>query len=691
MRYPHGSTYDPASECLFVADPSDNRILEFSLGVPNIFLSTTSLTYTAAFNATSTDQGTQTVLLGNPSTFNTSTLNWTATSSAPWLTLDTTSGSISPNATTSIGFLVDPSSLSAGIYYATATIADPGAGDSPETVDVTLTVGSLISLSPSTLNYTASLGTTSTNEGTQEVNLQNTGDGTLNWTATSSEPWLTFDTTSGSLSSGSTTNIGFLVDPSSLSLNSGTYNATATIADPNAANSPQTVGVTLTVAFTGDLASALLGQTDAFGNPVWTTNNQNNGSSSVNAQGFSGPEDAALDSVNHRLFVTDNNNNRVLVFNLDENNNIVTTTASYVIGQSDFVSNNTTTPTQSGMSQPQGLAYDPTDSRLFVADTNNNRVLVFDASTSTLSATPEGENAEDVIGQSDFVSNNTTTPTQSGMSQPQGLAYDPTDSRLFVADSNNNRVLVFDASTSTLSATPEGENAEDVIGQSDFVSNNTTTPTQSGMSQPQGLAYDPTDSRLFVADSNNNRVLVFDASTSTLSATPEGENAEDVIGQSDFVSGGGNTTQSGMSQPQGLAYDPTDSRLFVADSNNNRVLVFDASTLALAATPEGENAEDVIGQSDFVSGGGNTTQSGMSHPQGLTYDSTDSRLFVGDTNNNRVMEFSFVTVVDPELPDGTVGTAYSATVNTTSSQGTPSFSLSSGSLPAGRLSTPPRE
>jgi DNA-binding beta-propeller fold protein YncE len=252
---PSGLAYDPIGQNLFVTDIFNNRVMEFA-GTPILSISLSSstspslssLTFTASLAATSTNEGKQDVTLENTGA---GTLNWTSTSSEPWLTFDTASGSLAFGATTTIGFFVDPFSLSTGTYNATATIADPNAGNSPQTVSVTLTVNpprpSSISLSPSSLVYATSLNSTSTNEGKQDVTLENTGAGTLNWTATSSEPWLSFDTASGSLASGSNTNIGFLVDPSSLSASVGTYNATATIADPNAGNSPQTVSVTLTV------------------------------------------------------------------------------------------------------------------------------------------------------------------------------------------------------------------------------------------------------------------------------------------------------------------------------------------------------------------------------------------------------------------------------------------------------------
>jgi hypothetical protein len=77
-------------------------------------------------------------------------------------------------------------------------------------------------------------------------------------------------------------------------------------------------------------ASALLGQVDANGNPIWTAGGANNSSSSVNAQGFGGASDIALDTVNHRLFISDYDN-RVLVYPLNSDNSIGTTTPSYVL------------------------------------------------------------------------------------------------------------------------------------------------------------------------------------------------------------------------------------------------------------------------------------------------------------------------------------------------------------------------
>ncbi len=73
-------------------------------------------------------------------------------------------------------------------------------------------------------------------------------DGVLNWSATSTQPWLTFTSSSGTLISISSTTTSFVINPTGLSV--GIYNATATISDPNALGSPQNIPVNLTITAT---------------------------------------------------------------------------------------------------------------------------------------------------------------------------------------------------------------------------------------------------------------------------------------------------------------------------------------------------------------------------------------------------------------------------------------------------------
>ena len=96
-----------------------------------------------------------------------------------------------------------------------------------------------ISLSPTSLTFSAQHG--GTNPASQTFNITNTGGGSLNWTASDNTAWLSLLPTSGT---GNAT-VTVSVDISGLSV--GPHNATITVSDAAASNSPQTVVVALSV------------------------------------------------------------------------------------------------------------------------------------------------------------------------------------------------------------------------------------------------------------------------------------------------------------------------------------------------------------------------------------------------------------------------------------------------------------
>lgn len=307
--------------------------------------------------------------------------------------------------------------------------------------------------------------------------------------------------------------------------------------------------------------------------------------------------------------------------------------ASLVLGQANFMSSAEDT-TANGMLNPVGVAVDPTTGKLFVADNGNNRVLRF----ASAAALRNGVAAEGVLGQPDFTTSTADT-TQTAMDSPFAVAVDSAG-RLWVADNNNSRVLRFDAAAGK----PNGAAANAVLGQPDFLTNTPGT-TESVLDGPVGVAVDSAG-RLWVADSNNNRVLRFDAAA-TLA---DGAAAAGVLGQVDFISNTAATTGIGMDTPFGVAVDGT-GRLWVAEIGNSRVLRFDAA----AALADGAAATGVLGQVDFTSNTGETTQTGMSNPYGVTVDGT-GRLWVADYVNSRVLRFENAAAKANGAPaDGVLG------------------------------------
>ena len=129
-----------------------------------------------------------------------------------------------------------------------------------------------------------------------------------------------------------------------------------------------------------------------------------------------------------------------------------------------------------------------------------------------------------MIGQSSLTSS-TWSCSASGMKGPWGLL--STDGNLFVCDRPNNRVLLFNSIP-----TASGAKADVVIGQP----NMTTGSSGSGAA---GLNTTKSVSsylgKLYVADTGNNRILIFNSIPSS-----NGASADQVFGQSDFTGVGAN-------------------------------------------------------------------------------------------------------------------------------------------------------
>lgn len=217
---------------------------------------------------------------------------------------------------------------------------------------------------------------------------------------------------------------------------------------------------------------------------------------------------------------------------------------------------------------------------LYVADTYNNRVLGFkDLRTVTF-----GTKADVVIGQPDFQrternypSNSSFTPNASGLSAPIGLALD-LSGNLYVADTGNGRVVRFPA---PFSNTPTLPQADLVIGQRSFTGPTITDASNSTMAAPIGVAFTGiaggTESGILVSDLIHNRVLYFPGSSATFT---NGMAATKVFGQPTFTgTAASGTADNRFNGPRGIATD-VDDRLYVADTGNNRIAIFDRAPAA---------------------------------------------------------------------------------------------------------------
>ena len=370
-----------------------------------------------------------------------------------------------------------------------------------------------------------------------------------------------------------------------------------------------------------------------------------------------------MDTVNHRMFVIDAYNNRVLIHQLDSNNDLIDISADYVLGQEDLYSSHyVATPTASSLRFPTGLAWDAANERLFVSDGNTNRILVFDLS----SGITNGMDASYVLGQEDFTSGGIGLAADR-FYEPYGLAWDSTGELLYAADYRNNRLLVFDLS----SGITNGMDASNVLGQANFTSNSANrggSPAANTISRANAVTLDSANDRLWVVDHINNRVLVYDIS----SGITDGMDATYVLGQADFTGGdinrGGSVAANTMYYPFDAKVDTVKSRVFVTDDGNARVLIFDISS----GITNGMNASNVLGQVNFTSSadnrGGSPAANTLKIPLCAMWDSADERLWVTDLENYRMLSYDLSGgITDGMAADTVLGqpTSVSSTYPTT--------------------------
>ena len=251
------------------------------------------------------------------------------------------------------------------------------------------------------------------------------------------------------------------------------------------------------------------------------------------------------------MYVSDNSNNRIMGFSASSLYGNNEPNAFVVIGQANFTTGTATT-TQSGLNiAPYGytgiagkVAFDSSNN-MYVADTNNNRIMIFLYG----SGFTNGMNASIVLGQTSFTTS-TSGSSSSELYEPGGLLIDKAGN-LWVFDAANSRVQKFiPPFTTGMSASMSitGFGAAFVFG---------------------GMVFD-LSGNLLVADSNNNRILGFPPSALTADTTVS--SATIVLGQPNFTSTTAGLGIKALKNPIGLDINPATGDLMCADMGNNRVV-----------------------------------------------------------------------------------------------------------------------
>jgi len=391
------------------------------------------------------------------------------------------------------------------------------------------------------------------------------------------------------------------------------------------------------------------------------------------------PHAAVYLSSTNELYIVDTNNHRVIVMQQSQSpaatssfapatrvlgqDRLTTNSINLIEGKEFFFGSNSTLG-------DGGVALDTSGSvpHLYVADTYNNRIMAFyDARKMS-----PGQKADLIIGQQDgstalcnYLGGVTSqggdlnVMTNSSLCSPRGSLVDPSGN-LYVADSGNGRVVRFPApfqqcpngpgsSGCTLPSLPV---ADLVLGQPNF-NTRITDPSNASMAAPYGLAFSGTNG-LFVSDLTDNRVLYIpfnDTTNHTFRAGSFGLTATKVYGQPDFTTIASGTALNQLNGPHHIGSDSS-GQLYVADTANNRVLVFpdpnNPQTPTAGATPNLS-----LTCATAASGGGCTGN--LNSPRAVYVNQTTGEIWVANSAASTVVRFPrYTTLIINPTPTGNV-------------------------------------
>jgi sugar lactone lactonase YvrE len=251
---------------------------------------------------------------------------------------------------------------------------------------------------------------------------------------------------------------------------------------------------------------------------------------------------------------------------------------------------------------PFDIGFDP-GGNLYFSDTFNHRIRRVDAGTGIIT-TVVGSGEADYRGDGG-------PATQAAFNEPYGIAVDRAGN-IYVADRHNHCVRRIDGASGIVT-TFAGN------GSAGFAGDSGAAP-RAGMVEPNGLAFDPPQQRLFIADVADNRVRAVDLARGTI-ATFAG------TGEAAHTGDGGPAHAAGVFGARAVKI-AADGTVFILERQGSSLRAVDPRT-GIITTVAGTGARGYSGD------GGPMLAAVFDAPKELTIDPGGDLLIV-DTENHAI-------------------------------------------------------
>ncbi|XP_028779438.1 protein SUPPRESSOR OF QUENCHING 1, chloroplastic [Neltuma alba] len=313
------------------------------------------------------------------------------------------------------------------------------------------------------------------------------------------------------------------------------------------------------------------------------------------------PGKLAIDVLNDRLFISDSNHNRIVVTDLD-GNFVVQVGSSGEEGFQDGSFDGAT------FNRPQGLAYNAKQNILYVADTENHALREIDfVNEKVRTLAGNGTKGSDYSGGGKGAAQL--------LNSPWDLCFHPVEEKIYIAMAGQHQIWehnLLDGITKAFS----GDGYERNL--------NGSSSSSTSFAQPSGISLSQDQMEVYIADSESSSIRAVDLKTGGSRLLAGGD---PIFPDNLFKFGDHDGVGSEVLLQHPLAVlCAKDGQIYITDSYNHKIKKLDPAT---------KRVSTIVGTGKAGFRDGKAVVAQLSEPSGIV-EGNNGRLFIADTNNSLI-------------------------------------------------------